>query len=295
MSNHPNLTRRDLLAASLPLLAGTQRAFAKTQRPIGVQLYTVRGTLMKESERVIKAIADIGYKEIEGAGRTDLIKLMPLIRQNGMRAVSCHVEVPLVTGDWDIYGLKPVELSEAIESVKAIGVQYFTMAYINPRARGDLDFYRRTAEKMNRVGQACHKAGLQFVYHNHEFEFGGEPGQRPIDIFKERLDKKLVALELDVFWVSVAGHDPIAMLKEWKGRVALLHLKDKGKDQPVQYTEQVDRSAFKEVGSGSLDFAGLLKAAPAAGVKHYFVEQDQTPGDPLESLKKSFDYLSKIG
>jgi len=294
MSNHLNLTRRDLLAASLPLLAGTQRAFAKTQRPIGVQLYTVRGTLMKESEHVIKAIADIGYKEIEGAGRTDLIKLMPLIRQNGMKAVSCHVEVPLVTGDWDIYGLKPVELSEAIESVKAIGVQYFTMAYINPRARGDLDFYRRTAEKMNRVGQACHKAGLQFVYHNHAFEFGGEPGQRPIDIFKERLDKKLVALELDVFWVSVAGHDPIAMLKEWKGRVALLHLKDKGKDQPVQYTEQVDRSAFKEVGSGSLDFAGLLKAAPAAGVKHYFVEQDQTPGDPLESLKKSFDYLSKI-
>ena len=85
------------------------------------------------------------------------------------------------------------------------------------------------------------------------------------------------------------------VLKEWKGRVALLHLKDKGKDQPVQYTEQVDRSAFKEVGSGSLDFAGLLKAAPAAGVKHYFVEQDQTPGDPLESLKKSFEYLSKLG
>src|SRR5947208_5813424 len=136
MSNLPNLSRRDLLASSLPLLAGAHSAFAKTRRPIGVQLYTVRGTLMKESERIIKAIADIGYKEIEGAGRTDLITLMPLIEKNGMKAVSCHVEVPLVTGDWEVYNLKPVELSEAIESVKKIGVQYFTMAYINPRARG---------------------------------------------------------------------------------------------------------------------------------------------------------------
>ena len=294
MSNLPNLSRREVLAASLPLVAGAQQAFGKTQRPLGVQLYTVRGTLMNESERIIKAIADIGYKEIEGAGRMDLIKLMPLIEKNGMKAVSCHVEAPLITGDWDVYNMKPVELNEAIDSVKKIGVQYFTMAYITPRARGDLDFYRSTAEKMNRVGEACRKAGLQFAYHNHAFEFGGEPGQRPIDIFKERLDKKLVALEMDVFWVSVAGQDPLAMLKEWKGRVALLHLKDKPKDQAVQYTESVDRTAFKEVGNGSLDFPALLKAAPAAGVKHYFVEQDQTPGDPLVSLKQSFDYLNKI-
>lgn len=294
MSFLPNFTRRQWLASSIPCIAGANSAFAKTQRPLGVQLYTVRGTLMKESEHVIKTIADIGYKEIEGAGRTDLIALLPLIERHGMKAVSCHVEVPLVTGDWEIYNLKKVELSAAIESVKKARVQYFTMAYINPKARGDADFYRRTADQMNKVGEACHKAGLQFVYHNHAFEFGGKPGERPIDIFKERLDKKLVALELDVFWVSVAGHDPVAMLKEWKGRVALLHLKDKGKDQPVQYNEQVDRSAFKEVGNGSLDFAAILKAAPGAGVKHYFVEQDQTPGDPLVSLKQSFDYLSKF-
>ncbi|MCU1330383.1 MAG: Xylose isomerase domain protein barrel [Bryobacterales bacterium] len=294
MSTLPNVTRRQLLASSLPLLAGASQAFAQSKRPLGVQLYTVRGTLMKDSERIIKAIADIGYKEIEGAGRTDLITLLPLIRQHGMKAVSCHVEVPLLTGDWEIYGLKKVELAEAIDSVKKAGVQYFTMAYINPKARGDSDFYKKTADRMNVVGEACHKAGLQFAYHNHAFEFAGKAGERPIDIFKERLDKKLVALEMDIFWVSVAGHDPVEMLKEWKGRVALLHLKDKGKDQPVQYTETVEKSAFKEVGNGSLDFAAILKAAPAAGVKHYFVEQDQTPGDPLVSLKQSFDYLSKI-
>lgn len=294
MSLVTNLSRRQMLAASLPLLAAAPRAFAKTTRPLGVQLYTVRGTLMKESEKVIKTIAQIGYKEIEGAGRKDLITLLPLIQQNGMKAVSCHVEVPLITGDWEIYGMQKVELPEAIESVKKAGVRYFTMAYINPKARGNSDFYKKTADQMNHVAQECHKAGLQFVYHNHAFEFGGKPGERPIDIFKERLDKKLVQLELDLFWVSVAGHNPLDIMKEWKGRIALLHLKDKAKDHPVQFTEQVDRSAFKEVGSGSLDFAAILKAAPGTGVKHFFVEQDQTPGDPLDSLKKSFDYLSKL-
>jgi len=113
-------------------------------------------------------------------------------------------------------------------------------------------------------------------------------------VFKDRLDRKLVALEMDVFWVSVAGHDPVGMLQEWKGRVALLHLKDKAKGTPVQYNEGVDRTAFKEVGSGSLDFTAILKAAPAAGVKHYFVEQDQTPGDPIESLRKSYEFVSRI-
>ena len=293
MSISTNFTRRQMLA-SLPLLAAAPRAFAKAQRPLGVQLYSVRGTLMKESEKVIKAIAQIGYKEIEGASRKDLITLLPLIKQNGMKAVSCHVETALITEDWDNYGIKKVELAEAIESVKNAGVQYFTMPYIMPKARGNADFFKKTADQMNHVAAECHKAGLQFCYHNHAFEFGGKPGERPIDIFKERLDHKLVHLEMDLFWVSVAGHDPLEMLKEWKGRVALLHLKDKAKDQPVQYAENVDRSAFKEVGSGSLNFAAILKAAPAAGVKHYFVEQDQTPGDPLDSLKKSFDYVSKL-
>jgi sugar phosphate isomerase/epimerase len=190
--------------------------------------------------------------------------------------------------------MKEVPVDEAIESVKNTGAQYLTMAYIMPAARGDLDFYRKTADQMNHMGELCRKAGLQFAYHNHAFEFGGKTGERPIDILKERLDKKLVALELDVFWVSVAGHDPVEMLNEWKGRVALLHLKDKEKDTPVQYAENVARTAFKEVGSGSLDFPAILKAAPGAGVKHYFVEQDQTPGDPLDSLKKSFEYLQKI-
>ncbi|MEP6714418.1 MAG: sugar phosphate isomerase/epimerase [Terriglobia bacterium] len=295
MAPSSNLSRRQMLAfaAAAPLLGAPAK---RGVRNIGVQLYTVRGTLMKDSDHVLKTIADIGYKEIEGQGRADLIALAPKIRDLGMKSVSCHVETPLITGDWDKYqGMKEVPLEEAIASLKKIGVEYFTMAYIQPAARGsDLDFYRKTADRMNHAAEMCQKAGLKFAYHNHAFEFEGAKGQRPIDVFHERLDKKLVNLELDVFWASVAGNDPVEMLKTWKGRVGLLHLKDKAKDLPVQYKEGVDKSAFKEVGSGGLDFPAILKAAPGAGVKHYFVEQDQTPGDPLDSLRKSFEYLQTV-
>jgi len=294
MRSIPNLSRRQWLASSLSLASAPFLA-AKTLRTVGVQLYTVRGTLMKDSDHVLKTIAQIGYKEIEGANRADLIALIPKIKELGMKAVSCHVETPLITGDWEKYkGLKEVPVQEAIDSLKAAGVEYFTMAYIQPQARGDLDFYRKTADNMNNTAERCHKAGLKFAYHNHAFEFAGKAGERPIDIFYDRLDKNLVALELDVFWVSITGNDPIEMMKKWKGRVGLLHLKDLEKGTPAQFTEGAPKTAFREVGSGSLNFPAILKEAPAAGVKHYFVEQDQTAGDPLDSLRKSFDYLKTI-
>jgi len=288
------LSRRGFLA-TLPAAAAAPLLFAKPPQPLGVELYTVRSIIGKQPEQVLKAIADIGYTEVEGYNRPQMIEFMPIIHKYKLRASSCHVETPLITGNWEHYAnLKKVSLEEAIESVKNAGIEYFTMAYIMPADRGGPDFFRATADKMNHAAELCHKAGLKFAYHNHAFEFGGNKGERPIDIFRERLDPKLVSLELDVFWASVAGQDPVEMLKEWKGRVALLHLKDKPKGFPVQYSESVARETFREVGSGSIDFRAVLNAAPAAGVKHYYVEQDQTPGDPIESLRKSFDYLKKM-
>jgi sugar phosphate isomerase/epimerase len=99
---------------------------------------------------------------------------------------------------------------------------------------------------------------------------------------------------MDVFWVSVAGHDPMELLRKFSGRVPLLHCKDKLSGTEVMYKETVPRTAFKEVGSGVIEWPKVLNAAGAAGVAHYFVEQDQTPGDPLVSLKQSFGYLSKL-
>ena len=116
----------------------------------------------------------------------------------------------------------------------------------------------------------------------------------PSDTMFADTDPKLVQLETDVFWLSVAGVDPVKFLKDHAGRVALVHLKDKDPAQAKQYNEGVPHGTFREVGSGNLDFKAILNTAHDIGVKHYFVEQDWTPGDPLVSLKKSYDYLRSL-
>src|SRR5262249_12085660 len=107
-------------------------------------------------------------------------------------------------------------------------------------------------------------------------------------------DPKLLGIEMDVFWVSVAGHDPVELLRKLSGRVPLLHVKDKAAGTPDRFNEGVLRTAFKEAGQGVVDWPRVLAAAKSAGVRHYFVEQDQTPGDPVESLRQSYHYLSNL-
>lgn len=278
------------MGAAATALTGVQQGWsAKFTRPIGVQLYTVRNVLPAAAEPTLRSIADIGYREVEIA-LIDLPRLAPMLKEDGLKAVSCHIDTAIVTGASQ--GKPPaMTLSAAIEEAKRYGVHYVVMPYIRPEDRGSGDFYRQLTDKMNRAGEQCHAAGLGFCYHNHAFEFKGEKGHRPIDVLLERLDPKNVGLEMDVFWVSVAGNDPVAMLNRNKGRVPLLHLKDKQRGAPTQYEEKVKPEVFKEVGNGSLDFAAILRAAATAGVQHYFVEQDQTPGDPVASLKQSYEYL----
>jgi sugar phosphate isomerase/epimerase len=168
------------------------------------------------------------------------------------------------------------------------------MPYVMPSQRGSADGYRRLAGQMNKAGELCAAAGLQFCYHNHAFEFGGNAGERPWDIFLATWDKKLVALELDIFWVAVAGQIPSDMIRQFAGRLPLVHLKDKAFGMKTQYDEKVEAWAFRAVGTGTLDFRSILKACEKAGVQHYFVEQDQTPGPPLESLKLSYNTIRAL-
>jgi sugar phosphate isomerase/epimerase len=175
-------------------------------------------------------------------------------------------------------------------------MQYLTVAYLMPAERGTLDFYRRFTDAMNRAGEKCTAAGLVLSYHHHAFEFEPLQGQRPFDLLVERFDPKHVGFEIDVFWVSIAGQDPVKTIQKLGPRVRLLHLKDKAKGTPNEFQESnVKPGAFVEVGSGVVDFPGVLAAGKAAGVTHAFVEQDHTPADPLASLKKSFNYLKTLG
>jgi sugar phosphate isomerase/epimerase len=306
MHNHRRhtMTRREWLQLTAMGAAGASAlpsVFAQIKRPLGVQLYTVRDKLGSDADATLQAIAAIGYKEVELL-RADAARIAPLAKSHGLDCVSMHIEPPLVSGDWTAWdkAVKPEDrstLERTLDDAKSYGVQYAVVSYLMPAERGGgQQFFEKFAEQLNHAGELGKKAGVQIGYHNHGFEFEALPdGRRPLDVLVARTDPSLVRLELDVFWVGITGASPVDLLTQYRGRVALVHLKDKAKDAARTTDEsKVPEATFKEVGSGSLDFPAILKAAEAAGVEHYFVEQDHTPGDPIASLRKSYEYLQTI-
>ena len=297
-----SLTRRRLVASllSTPLLAAKKEPKPPKIKvpftpPLGVQLYTLRN-IMKEPDPVLKTVAEIGYKEVEIL-RANMDQIAPILKKYNLNPVSGHFETPTFTGDATHWGGFPAgyNTGRAIEDAKRWGLSYIVCPYIMPADRGGLDVYRKLADQLNRAGEAVTKAGLQLCYHNHAFEFKGDDGERPIDILLERWDPKYVFLEADVFWLSISGNVPEEMLKKMNGRVPLVHLKDKGWGTTTVYEESAVRPEwYKEVGAGTIDFGPILRTAAKVGVKHYFVEQDETPKDPLSSIRLSYLNLRRM-
>jgi sugar phosphate isomerase/epimerase len=294
------LSRRDAGKSLLTGLAVTPALSAATRRPLGFQLYTVRKLVPDHARETLQRIAQIGYREIESIRANNAV-VLPLCKEFGLHAVSAHLDTPLVTGNWSPWKEaypqgQPEGLTwqKAVDDAATAGFKFVVIAYLMPGERGSLDTFRRYADQFNHAGEAAQKAGMQLCYHHHAFEFGPKEGSRPIDVFLERLDPKLVKFEMDVFWVSVGGQDPVELLHQWKGRVALMHLKDKAPGLKTHFAEDLSPNAFREVGLGVLDFKGILRGAEAAGVQHYFVEQDEVAEDPVESLRTSYQTLEAL-
>lgn len=280
-------SRREFLqAASLAAALGAAGRAAQLTT-LGIQLYTLRGVLPKKPQETLNAVHAIGYQEAE-ATYAGLDALFPMIEASGLKPVSIHLDSKLVTqGD-------PDALSPIFDQLKKRGFSYAVFPYLPEPERGGIDVIKAVAGKLNAAGKKCRAAGMTFCYHNHAFEFATEKGATLFQVMLDNMDKDLVAIEADLFWVSVAGGDPVEFLEKMAGRVPLVHLKYKAAGTPVMYKESVPPATFKEVGSGVMDWPKVLRAAAAAKVEHYFVEQDQTPGDPVASLRQSFGYLSKL-
>lgn len=283
------LGRRDFLQRSaglLPLAAlSAQAAASHHLKNIGVQLYTVRSIITKDPGLTLSAIQDDGYTEVEAIYAT-LHDIWEPLKQTKMKPVSVHVDSALFSDT--------TKISEAIDQARKWGFQYVVFPYLPPNERGGADAIKALADKLNKAGEQAKKAGIRICYHNHAFEFQPMNGQTGLEILLSSTDKNLVSLELDVFWASVAGHDPVELIRKHSGRIALVHLKDKAKGFPIQYNENVPKDTFKEVGKGTIDFPAVLRAATNEGVQHFFVEQDQTPDNPLDSLRISYQYLHNL-
>lgn len=275
------LSRRQFL----PLLAAPA-AFARTLSPIGVQLYTLRGVLPAKPLETLQALEKAGYREVEAVSN-GLEAIWPSLKQTSLKPVSLHIDTALFTRT-------PEKLSAALEDAKKKGFQYAVCPYIAPQDRGGADVIKKLGETLNKAGEFCNKAGLRLCYHNHAFEFEPSGSGTLLDVLMSAAQPDLVGLELDIMWSQVAGVNPVDTIQKYGKRVELMHLKNVAQDVAQRYNEQVPRTAFREVGNGVIDIAAVLKASRSAGVRHYFVEQDQTPGDPLDSLRQSYDYLNKL-
>ena len=278
------ISRRDFLASSALALSGLA---PDPLDAIGVQLYTVRSILDTKPAATLQAVDQIGYREVE-ATWASIDAIWADLKKTRLKPVSIHLDSALFTPE------NAGKLSGAISRCKELGFQYAVYPYLPPNQRGGLDAIKALADTLNHAGDECRKAGLQFCYHNHAFEFEPIGATTGMETLLNRTDKALVAWEMDIFWVSVGGQDVVSLLRQHAGRVPLMHLKNKAEGTPVQYNETLPGTAFKEVGNGVLDIPAILRAASAAGVQHYFVEQDQTPGDPIESLRQSYDYLHQL-
>jgi sugar phosphate isomerase/epimerase len=284
-------SRRSFLKTSAVLSAGllvAPRLFAYDKKYIGLQLYTVRDAMAKDPVAALAKVAAVGYNSVEGATYTgnelfygmDANSFKKVLTDNGLTIPSCHYR--LGEDGADMKGTILNDWGKAVDDAAALGLKYMVCAWLSPAERGSLDHYKKIGEDLNKAGEACKKAGIQLCYHNHDFEFIQEDGKYPYETLLSTTDKDLVKMEIDLYWLTKAKQDPITLINAHPGRFPLWHLKDMD-NKPDQM--------FTEVGNGIIDFKKILKHADKAGLKYFFVEQDICPGDPFDSITKSYNYI----
>jgi sugar phosphate isomerase/epimerase len=243
---------------------------------IGLQLYTVRGEMQKDVAATLARVARIGYKEVEFAGYfgrspTDI---RALLDADGLTSPSSHVALAAIRAD----------TPGTIAAAKVIGHQFIVVPWIDEATRKSLDDWHGIARTLNDLGAQFSAAGLNLAYHNHDFEFGRIDGQLPYDILLAETDPALVAMEMDIYWITKAGQDPLAYFAKYPGRFKEVHLKD-SKGPPEH--------EMTSVGNGSINWPQIFAHRSQAGIQHYFVEHDQ-PKDAFASIEASYRYLAGL-
>lgn len=289
------VSRRELIIKSASLAASMATAKLSIAKPaphalqtIGIRCAPVRPN---DAASTLQSLESMGYRQLEGVYR-EIDAAWPAFQACKMRRLG--------VADTNGHMLDPSgedDLIRFLGQVKGWGFEYVSCSYKAPDQGTGLDKYRIFAEWMNRAGEKCHAHGLALLYHNQVFEFEPADGTTGYEILTSRLEKNLCSFEMDVYWMSLAGLDPTDLLKEFAGRVTSIHMKDKPAGVPVMYKHIPGSgpATFLNVGSGSLDWAKILRTAQSTGVSHFIVEPDGASGaDVVENAGKSMEYLSKL-
>lgn len=255
---------------SVPLTAHRSRL-----KRIGLQLYTVRKAMQADVEGTIARVAATGYQEVEFAGYfgKSPTEIRAMLDRHGLSAPAVHVG-----------SIAPDQWPTSLEAAATIGHRYVVVPWIPAEERATLDGWKRVAENYNRIAAEARAAGLQFAYHNHDFEFVPVEGRIPFDVLLESTDPQLVQLEIDLYWITKGGQDPLRYFQRWPGRVPLVHVKDSAGPPGHRMVD---------VGAGKIDFKKIFARREQAGIRHAFVEHDEPP-DPFASIRASYEYLKGL-
>ncbi|HAQ20609.1 MAG TPA: xylose isomerase [Prolixibacteraceae bacterium] len=291
--------RRDFLKISAAgsismMLLGTAGCKTATDRKsfgVGLQLYTIRDAMGADVLGSLKKLSDLGYKNLELASYSNgkfydysPVEFKKIVNDLGMDIISSHAAV-------ESAGITVENAKIMADSHAALGVKYCIQPWVNEVDR-NVETYKKMIGDWNKVGEIMKEVGIQFGYHNHNFEFANIDGIIPYyDIFLPEMDASLITMELDLFWAAKAGQDPVAMFNKYPGRFQLLHFKDMLTNQAPFF--DVIKDDICSVGAGVIDFKKILASKEVAGTKYTFVEDDnQGNGKPFEALEISINNLT---
>ena len=238
---------------------------------VALELYTVRDETQRDFAGTLRRVAQMGYPGVEFAGYGGLSEqeMAALLAETGLKVPGTHVGLDALSGE---------QLEASIRYCRAINCPLMVLPWLAQEWR-TLDGIRALAPRLNAIGQRCRDAGIQFGYHNHDFEFASMEGQTLLDHLLAITDPHLVKMEVDVYWAAYAGHDPLALLDRLGERVALIHFKDMAADR-----------SMTEVGKGILDMQGITAFAQQHNL-WAAVEHDHPTRPSLESARLSLEFF----
>lgn len=283
------MNRKNFIALSslgfLGLYACGTLNMINNKKNLAIQLYTVRDVISENLEKALEKLAELGFSQIEiygydgtffGKTRTEF---QSILKNVGLEVISSHHTTGIIhntkgtlLNDWE----------KSVEDLHFIGSKYMVCSYLFEEER-TLEHYKKLPELLNQSGEITKKAGIEFAYHNHDFEFEKFDDITVYAFILDNTSPDFVKMELDLYWMAKAGFNPLTYFEKYPKRFPLWHVKDM----------KAGTKDFTEIGNGTIDFKTIFDAREKAGLKHWFVEQDSSDKDMFESLKISTDYIAK--
>ena len=258
------------------------KAFGDT---LGLQLYSLRHQMEKDVPGTLELVREWGFTEVETAGyygRTATAFAAELKRA-GLKATSMHAG----------YDMLRDNLKQAVADAKALGATYVTTAWISHKAPFRREDAERAAAHFTEWGRALKAEGLRFMYHLHGYEFAPGPNGTLLDLILQKTPADVVQYEMDVFWVVRGGGDPVALLRQHKGRFLALHLKDMAKGTATgDFSGGAPDNTNVPLGTGMIDYAAVIRAARESGTKLFYIEDENE--NVLAQVPQTLRYLGGL-